>query len=50
VLNLAVGYLLFCRVGSFNLRKNEHVPVLEAGILLMSLMAAHALGRLHGGL
>jgi len=23
--NLAIGYLLVCRVGSFNLRKNGHV-------------------------
>jgi ABC-type tungstate transport system substrate-binding protein len=48
--NLAVGYLLVCRVGSFNLRKTQHVLVLGAGILLMSLMLAHAFGQLHGGL
>ena len=48
--NLAVGYLLVCRVGCFNLRKTQHVLVLGAGILLMSLMAAHAFGRFHGGL
>ena len=47
--NLAVGYLLVCRVGSFNLRKTPHVLVLGAGILAISLMAAHAFGRLHGG-
>jgi len=48
--NLAVGYLLVCRVGSFNLRKTLHVLVLGAGILIMSLMLAHAFGRFHGGL
>ena len=48
--NLAVGYLLVCRDGSFNLRKTQHVLVLGAGILLMSLMLAHAFGQLHGGL
>jgi len=47
--NLAVGYVLVCRVGSFNLRKTQHVLVLGAGILIMSLMLAHAFGRFHGG-
>lgn len=47
--NLAVAYLLICRVGNFNLRKNSHVLPLGGGILLMSLMAAHAFGRFHGG-
>jgi hypothetical protein len=47
--NLAVGYLLVCRVGSFDLRKTQHVLVLGAGILLQSLMLAHAFGRFHGG-
>ena len=46
----AVGYLLVCRVGSFNLRKTAHVLVLGAGILVMSLNLAHWFGRLHGGL
>jgi hypothetical protein len=48
--NLAIGYLLVCRVGMFDLRKTQHVAVLGAGILLMSVMAAHAFGRFHGGL
>jgi hypothetical protein len=48
--NLAIAYLLVCRVGSFNLRKTGHVLVLGAGILVMSLMLARAFGRLHGGL
>jgi hypothetical protein len=48
--NLAIAYLLVCRVGSFNLRSTRHVVVLGAGILLMSLMLARAFGRLHGGL
>jgi hypothetical protein len=48
--NLAVGYVLVCRVGSFDLRRNRHVIVLGLGILLMALMLAHQLGRLHGGL
>jgi hypothetical protein len=48
--NLAIGYLLVCRVGKFNLRKNRHVLVLGAGILVMSVMLALTFGRLHGGL
>jgi len=48
--NLAVGYLLVCRVGSFNLRRTLHVLVVGAGILIMSLMLAHTFGKLHGGL
>jgi AGZA family xanthine/uracil permease-like MFS transporter len=48
--NLAVAYVLVCRVGSFSLRKTRHVLVLGAGILLMSLMLARAFGRFHGGM
>ena len=48
--NLAVGYLLVCRVGSFDARKTRHVLVLGAGILIMSVMLARAFGRFHGGL
>jgi hypothetical protein len=48
--NLAVGYVLVCRIGTFDLRKTSHVFVFGAGILIMSLMAARAFGRFHGGL
>jgi hypothetical protein len=48
--NLTIGYLLVCRVGSFDLRKTQHVLVLGVGILVMSLMLAHTFGRFHGGL
>ena len=48
--NLAVGYLLVCRVGSFDLRKTLHVLVLGAGILIMALNCAHYFGKFHGGL
>jgi hypothetical protein len=47
--NLVIGYLLVCRVGSFNLRKTGHVLVFGAGILAMSLMLAHSFARFHGG-
>jgi hypothetical protein len=48
--NLTIGYLLVCRVGSFDLRKTSHVLALGAGILAMSLNLAHYFGRFHGGL
>ena len=48
--NLAVAYLLICRVGSFNLRRTTHALTLGIGVLLMSLMLARAFGRFHGGL
>jgi hypothetical protein len=37
-------------VGKFDLRKTRHVLVLGAGIVIMSVMLAHAFGRFHGGL
>jgi hypothetical protein len=48
--NLAIAYLLICRVGDFNLRNTRHVLVLGAGMLVMSLMLVRTFGRLHGGL
>jgi hypothetical protein len=48
--NLAIGYLLVCRVGNFELRKTRHVLPLAAGILVMSIMLARTFGRFYGGL
>ncbi|MGA2350981.1 MAG: hypothetical protein ABSF70_11145, partial [Terracidiphilus sp.] len=48
--NLAVAYLLVCRVGSFNLLNTQHALILGAAILLMSLIHARGFGRYHGGL
>ncbi len=48
--NLAVGYLLVARVGSFDLRSTKHVVAIGIGALLMALMLARAFGRLYGGL
>jgi hypothetical protein len=48
--NVAVGYVLVCRVGDFHLRDTRHVLALGAGILAMSLLAAQSFGRFHGGL
>jgi hypothetical protein len=47
--NLAIGYLLLCRVGTFDLRRTRHVLVAGGGGLLMALMLAHAFGRFYGG-
>jgi hypothetical protein len=48
--NLAVGYVLICRVGTFDLRDTQHVVVAAAGALAMSIVGARAFGRFHGGL
>ena len=50
LLNFAVGYILVCRVGNFDLRKTRHMLALGAGILAISVLSAHAFGRFHGGL
>jgi len=48
--NLAVGYVLVCRVGKFELRQTRHVLVLGLGVLLMAVMLSRAFGKFHGGL
>jgi len=47
--NLAIAYLLLCRVGSFSLLNTAQVVTAGAGILVMSLILAKAFGRFHGG-
>jgi hypothetical protein len=48
--NLAIGYLLVCRVGKFDLRKTRHVLIFGAGILIIAILHAHAFARFHGGM
>ncbi len=48
--NLAVAYLLLCRVGKFELRNSWHVVVAGTGFVLFSLILAQSFGRFHGGL
>jgi hypothetical protein len=48
-INLAVAYVLVCRVGNFHLRSTDQVVVFGLGVLLMSLVAARSFGRFHGG-
>jgi hypothetical protein len=49
VLNLAVAYVLICRVGDFSLHSTVHAMTLGLGFLLMGLFAARHFGRFHGG-
>ena len=47
--NVAIGYLLVCRIGEFQLRNLLDVAVLGAGGLLMAVMLARTFGsRLAG--
>src|SRR5277367_5580859 len=48
-LNLALGYLLVCRVGEFHLRQTSSILPIGAGGLLMALMLSRAFGRIYGG-
>jgi hypothetical protein len=48
-LNLAVAYVLICRVGDFNLRSTVDAAALGLGFLAIGLFAAHHFGRFHGG-
>ena len=47
--NLAVGYLLVCQVGNFDLRAIDDAIALGFGVLLFSLYIARLFGRFHGG-
>lgn len=47
--NIAVGYVLVCRVGAFDLKNTIDVAVFGAGMLVMGLFAARHFGRFHGG-
>jgi hypothetical protein len=47
--NLAVGYVLLCRVGNFDLRSTADVAVSGLGVVLMGVMMARMFGRFHGG-
>jgi hypothetical protein len=48
--NLAIAYLLLCRVGKFDLRQTGQVLTAGLGALLMAVMLAYAFGRFYGGL
>ena len=48
-LNLVIGYLLVCRVGTFDLQRNRDVLIVGAGGLLMAMMLTRIFGPLYGG-
>jgi hypothetical protein len=48
-LNLAVGYVLICRIGDFDIRSTEQVVALGLGVLFTGVVSARMFGRLHGG-
>jgi len=47
--NLLIGYLLVCRVGTFNLRKTRDVSVAGIGAVLMAVMLARAFAQVAAG-
>src|ERR1700693_2074720 len=47
--NLLIGYLLVCRVGTFNLRKTGDVAVVGISAVLMGLMRARAFAQVSAG-
>ena len=47
--NLAVAYLLVCRVGDFDLRDTKDAVALGLGMSLMSVVSARLFGRFNGG-
>jgi hypothetical protein len=47
--NIALAYVLICRVGDVSLRSTAHMVALGLGFLLMGLMGARHFGRFHGG-
>ena len=48
-LNLAVGYVLICRVGDFDLRDTGDIVALSLGGLATALFSARGFGRFNGG-
>ena len=47
--NFVIAWFLIIRVGDFDLRATDNIVAAGAGVLLMSVMAARAFGRFHGG-
>jgi hypothetical protein len=49
MLNLAIAYVLVCRVGNFSLHSTADMATLGLGFLLIGLFSARHFGRFHGG-
>jgi hypothetical protein len=50
MLNVALGYLLLCRVGTFEARRTRHMLAAGLGALAMAVMLAKTFGPIYGGL
>lgn len=48
-LNIAIGYVLICRVGDFELRNTGDIVAFGAGAFLVALLLARLFGRFNGG-
>ena len=49
LINFALAYVLFAKVGAFDIRSVEHAAAAGLGVLAASLFTARYFGRLHGG-
>lgn len=47
--NLAVAWVLVCRVGQFDLHNTLHAALLGAGMAVLAVLTARSFGRFHGG-
>jgi hypothetical protein len=47
--NVAIGYVLVCRVGDFGLRNTADIVAFGAGAFLIALLTARLFGRFNGG-
>jgi len=47
--NLVMGYLLICRVGTFDLRSTDQVVAMGLGVLFLGLLMGQRFGRFNGG-
>ena len=48
-LNVAIGYVLVCRVGDFSLKDTADVAAFGVGTFLIALFSARRFGRFNGG-
>lgn len=47
--NLVIGYLMLCRVGTFDARRNSHILTFGLGTLLMAMISANTFGQFYDG-
>ena len=47
--NIVIGYVLVCRVGSFDLRDISDVAAFGVGAFALALLTARQFGRFNGG-